>query len=239
MATSSTYTDPTLGGITRLTNAPAKNGTGSTTPVNDKMGQKEFPTLFTTQLKMQNPLDPVKNEAFVAQLAQFSQLEATTLMGNSMESVAKSIRAERFINGASLIGKQIAAPSGPARLSEGATISGLISLPNGADKVSLDVYDSSGNKVFARSMGRQTPGELRMTWNGRNDAGQQMPEGDYRIVATVTSLGQVTQVPISTPATVRSVTYSAANDDLIVELSNGATVPLSQVSRIDAAPTTP
>ena len=35
------------------------------------MGQKDFLTLFTTQLKSQNPLDPVKNEAFVAQLAQF------------------------------------------------------------------------------------------------------------------------------------------------------------------------
>ena len=44
------------------------------------MGQKDFLTLFTTQLKNQDPLDPVKNEAFVAQLAQFSQLEATTNM---------------------------------------------------------------------------------------------------------------------------------------------------------------
>ena len=44
--------------------------------------QAEFLTLFTTQLQNQNPLDPVKNEAFVAQLAQFSQFEATTKMAD-------------------------------------------------------------------------------------------------------------------------------------------------------------
>jgi flagellar basal-body rod modification protein FlgD len=48
--------------------------------INEQMGQQQFLTLFTAQLKMQNPLDPVKNEAFVAQLAQFSSLEANISM---------------------------------------------------------------------------------------------------------------------------------------------------------------
>ena len=55
------------------------------------MGQKDFLTLFTTQLKNQDPLDPVKNEAFVAQLAQFSQLEATTNMSSTLTSFVDSM----------------------------------------------------------------------------------------------------------------------------------------------------
>ena len=46
----------------------------------EDMGKQDFLTLFTAQLQNQNPLEPVKNEAFVAQLAQFSQLEALTDM---------------------------------------------------------------------------------------------------------------------------------------------------------------
>jgi flagellar basal-body rod modification protein FlgD len=46
----------------------------------EDMGKQDFLTLFTAQLQNQNPLEPVKNEAFVAQLAQFSQLEALTNM---------------------------------------------------------------------------------------------------------------------------------------------------------------
>ena len=221
---------PVLPGITRYSDI--KN---AAKPVNDKMGKTEFLTLFTTQLQNQNPLDPVNNEAFVAQLAQFSQLEATTNMGTSMESMVKSMKSDRFMNGANLIGKQVTAPMGNARYEKGSTINGLVSLPNGADSVSLDVFDAQGKRIYTQTLGRQMPGDLKLSWNGATDAGDPAPSGTYKIVATVNSLGKVTQTPISTPMTVKSVTYSPADDDLIVEVEGGATVPLSQITRIDAA----
>jgi flagellar basal-body rod modification protein FlgD len=227
---------PVLPGITRysdIKNAPKT--------VNDQMGKTEFLTLFTTQLQNQNPLDPVQNEAFVAQLAQFSQLEATTNMSASMESMVKNMKSERFMNGANLIGKQVTAPMGNARYEAGSTISGLISPPTGADSISLDVFDAQNRKVYTQTMGRQMPGDLKLSWNGATDSGSPAASGTYKIVATVSSLGKVTQTPISTPMTVKSVTYSPADDDLIVEVEGGATVPLSQISRIDAplVPSTP
>ena len=76
-------------------------------PTNEQMGQTEFLTLFTTQLKNQNPLDPVKNEAFVAQLAQFSQLEATTAMKTSMQNLVNSLANDRLLGATSLIGKTV------------------------------------------------------------------------------------------------------------------------------------
>jgi len=220
---------PVLPGVTRygdIKNAPRVT--------NEQMGKTEFLTLFTTQLQNQNPLDPVQNEAFVAQLAQFSQLEATTNMSTSMESMVKSMKSDRFMNGANLIGKQVTAPLGNARFQQGSTISGLVSLPTGADSVKLEVFDSQNNKVYTQSLGRQMPGDIKLSWDGSTDAGGTAPSGTYRIVATVNSLGKVTQTPISTPMTVKSVTYSPSDDDLIVEVEGGATVPLSQISRIDA-----
>ena len=53
----------------------------------ETLGRDAFLTLFTTQLKNQNPLDPMGNEAFVAQLAQFSQVEGIKGMQNSMEEL--------------------------------------------------------------------------------------------------------------------------------------------------------
>ena len=52
---------------------------------------------FTTQLQNQNPLDPMDNEAFVAQLAQFSQLEATVSMSDSIESMVDTFN-DRMLN---------------------------------------------------------------------------------------------------------------------------------------------
>ena len=67
------------------------------------MGQTAFLTLFTTQLQNQNPLDPMDNEAFVAQLAQFSQLEATTKMATSLDTLVGSLGGERMTTAAGLI----------------------------------------------------------------------------------------------------------------------------------------
>jgi flagellar hook assembly protein FlgD len=74
------------------------------------------------------------------------------------------------------------------------------------------------------------PGDVNITWDGTNNMGERLDPGRYKIVASVTSLGQVTQMPITTPNTVTSVTYSAAQNDLILELQDGSTVPLSKVS---------
>ena len=199
-------------------------------PAGQEMDRSAFLKLFTTQLQNQNPLDPVKNEAFVAQLAQFSQLEATTKMADSLDTMASATQADRLLQGAALIGKRVNAPDGTAELVAGANISSIISIPNGADKINVDVYDNAGNKIATRAMPRQMPGEVNIGWDGTNNKGERMPPGRYKIVASVTSLGKLTQMPITTPNTVTSVTYSAAQKDLVLTLEDGSTVPLSKVN---------
>lgn len=201
-------------------------------PINDQMGQREFLLLFTTQLQNQNPLDPMQNEAFVAQLAQFSQLEATTTMGQNLSTLVDSLKGDRMLQGASLLGKKVAVPNGPAYLEQGAPISGVISIPNGADKVELNVYTMNGQLVKTEQMGRRMPGEVTVRWDGTNAQGDKMPDGQYRVVATVNSFGAITQVPISTPDIVRGVTYSPEANDLMLEVASGLTVPLRQVTQI-------
>lgn len=200
----------------------------------EQMGQQAFLTLFTAQLQNQDPLDPVKNEAFVAQLAQFSQLEATTKMADSLQSMATAQKSERLLAGTGLIGKKVAAPDGLAQLQENSSISGNIGVPNGADKVQLDVYDKLGRKVFTQTLGRQMPGDVTVKWDGYNMSGERMPPGQYKVMATVNSFGTVTQVPISTPATVKGVSFSSATGDLVVEVEGGGSVPLAEIKKVDA-----
>jgi flagellar basal-body rod modification protein FlgD len=201
---------------------------------NEEMGEREFLLLFTTQLQNQNPLDPMENEAFVAQLAQFSQLEATTSMSDKMSGLVEALKGQRLMNGSSLIGKQVAVPDGPAILKDGAAISGMISVPDGANSVSYSVYNRSGVLVKSQDLGRKAPGDVLVRWDGTNQVGAQLPDGAYRMIATVRGVdGTVTQLPISTPDTVKSVSYSVEADDLVLETVNGGTVNFSQVKQIN------
>lgn len=215
--------------------APAKPNTAATPNKANKgeMDQTAFLKLFTTQLQNQNPLEPVKNEAFVAQLAQFSQLEATTKMADSLATMAAAMKSDKLMTGASLIGKKVASPTGTAELVDGANVRGTLALEKGASSVNLDVFDVNGSKVFSQSLGRQAPGEIDVTWPGYNSKGERMPPGRYNVVATVDAFGTVTKVPISTPSAVRSVSFNAANNELMLELTDGSSVGLSKVQRID------
>ncbi|MDV7391880.1 FlgD immunoglobulin-like domain containing protein, partial [Arthrospira platensis SPKY1] len=101
-----------------------------------------------------------------------------------------------------------------------------------ASSVQLDVFDKNGSRVFSQNMGRQAPGDVTVRWEGFNNNGQRMPEGRYSVVATVDSFGQITQVPVSTPATVSSI--SVVNNEIMLELQDGSSVALSKVRRIDS-----
>lgn len=208
--------------------------TSATSGQQEEMGQKAFLTLFTAQLQNQDPLDPVKNEAFVAQLAQFSQLEATTKMADSLQSMASAQTSERLLMGSAMIGKKVSVPNGTSQLTNGASISGTIAVPRGADQVQLEVYDQLGRKVFTQALGRQAPGDVTVRWDGYNSSGERMPEGRYKILATVSSFGTLTQIPIGTPAAVRSVSFDSKTNDLVLEVEGGGSVPLAQVKRVDA-----
>jgi flagellar basal-body rod modification protein FlgD len=66
---------------TRLTNASAKPPRAPA----KQMGKEEFLKLLVTQLAHQDPLNPMEDKEFVAQLAQFSSLEQLMAMNRSME----------------------------------------------------------------------------------------------------------------------------------------------------------
>lgn len=68
------------------------------------MGKDAFLKLLIAQIRYQNPLDPIKNENFVAQLAQFSSLEAIQEMKDAIESQS---RAQQLASAAGLIGREI------------------------------------------------------------------------------------------------------------------------------------
>ncbi len=201
--------------------------TGST------MGQDAFLKLFTTQLTNQDPTDPVKNEAFVAQLAQFSQLEASTAMKTSLDTMATTMNGGRILNATSLIGKTVSVPDGPVTVTDTTVSQGTVTLPTGADGIQLQVFNDKGVLVRSQIMGSQPVGEATLAWDGLDDAGNAAPNGTYRYVANVNSAGKTSTPAVSTYAIVRSVSSAATNDGtLLLGVDGGKTVNLADVKRV-------
>lgn len=196
------------------------------------MGQTAFLTLFTTQLKNQNPLDPMNNEAFVAQLAQFSQLEATTKMSDNLQTLVSSMTNDRMSAASSLIGKKVAIPDGKAILTNAQPVDGVVSLTKDVDSISIKVFAPDGSVVRTGDIGPQKKGDFNFSWDGKDSKGEAVADGVYRIEATVSSLGVSSKPAVSTMAPVRTVTTDAATGDMQVEFDDGSTQSLSLVKRV-------
>jgi len=221
---------PLPNGIVSYEDYTAKN---KVKPTNNTMDQGAFLTLFTTQLKNQNPLDPVKNEAFVAQLAQFSQLEATTAMKTSMETMVKSLDGDKMLAGAALIGRRVAVPNGPLTLLGGQPVEANVDLPTGADGVQMLVFNDKGQQVRKQIFGAQPIGTMRLSWDGMSDGGAPMPDGTYTTQVLASSMGKAIQPTVNSLATVRSVSNAGTADNAwILEVDGGKSVNMADVKRI-------
>ncbi len=195
------------------------------------MGQSDFLKLFTTQLNNQDPTDPVKNEAFVAQLAQFSQLEATTNMSTNLGTLATSLSSNQITGSANLIGKSVSVPDGPAQLTSGQSVAATIALPSGAEGVTLQVFNSSGNLVSTQTAGAQTAGDMLFSWNGQDDTGNALPSGNYRFVANAVVQGKNTTPTVSTMVSVLGVSQNS-DKSITLQVTGGKKILLSDVTKI-------
>ncbi len=199
---------------------------------NEEMGQQQFLQLFTAQLQNQNPLDPVKNEAFVAQLAQFSQLEALTNMQTSLDGFVDSMAGQQVLSSANLIGKTVALTGAPLNYQGQAEMGGVIELPEGASGVGVQVVNSQGQVVRNLILGPQMPGETQLKWNGADESGNPVPYGEYRLIASAVVNEATTPVPVNTLATVTAVLRSPVDNSVTVEVQGGTTIALNEVKRI-------
>ena len=69
-----------------------------------KLGQSDFLKLLVTQLRFQDPLKPMENKEFIAQMAQFTALEETTQINKGMKTLVGTIQASENYN---LLGKRV------------------------------------------------------------------------------------------------------------------------------------
>jgi flagellar basal-body rod modification protein FlgD len=84
-----------------LTNKPTTTSTG-----NSSLGKDEFLKILMTQLQNQDPLNPMQDKEFIAQMAQFSTLEQTTNMASMLEKFL-NIQSDSLLKYSELIGKQV------------------------------------------------------------------------------------------------------------------------------------
>jgi flagellar basal-body rod modification protein FlgD len=159
-----------------------------------KLGKQDFLKLLVTQLRFQDPLSPTENTEFVAQLAQFSNLEGTQNINTSIEDLTKKL--ETMVSGQATSATSISNASATSLIGKRVrvTASDIIFDPSSKKGIDINVHADAGNTsvlsildekgVIVNALPISKPGELLIQWNGQKIDGSMAPAGKYQLKIT-------------------------------------------------------
>lgn len=145
-----------------------------------------FLRLLTTQLQYQDPTNPTDSNTFTQQLVAYSQVEQQIKTNDNLTTLIGTTQAGNNANIALLnyLGKYVEVSGDNLSLINGAA-NATYELAKAADKVQLDILDTSG-KTVATFNGPNGAGVQKIAWDGKDNNGAQLSDGKYTLKITAT-----------------------------------------------------
>ncbi len=195
------------------------NAAGAATPSTSANGaiQDRFLKLLVTQMKNQDPLNPLDNAQVTSQLAQINTVNGIEKLNTTLSEMSASFLAGQSMQSASLIGRTVMADGNKLTLAAGAPARAGIQLDRAADSVKVNISGPAGNVVRQLELGPRNSGLTTFDWDGRNDAGATMAPGAYSFQVVAMGAGQkIASTPVST-GTVSGVTLGGSGARVTVD----------------------
>ncbi|MAK91660.1 MAG: flagellar hook capping protein [Oceanospirillaceae bacterium] len=141
----------------------------TTEPKDNELGRDAFLELMVAQLNNQNPLEPTDNQAFVAQLAQFSSVEGIDKLNTTAETMMSNFSSTSALQASSLVGQSVIVAGNDTGLLLGnGVVSGYTELQQSAADIKLTIEDENGQVLEQFSLGNHISGPMSVRWDGLN-----------------------------------------------------------------------
>src|SRR4051812_2155313 len=120
---------------------------------NNELGKDAFMTLLLTQMKNQDPTNPLKSHEMAAQLAQFTSLEKLNNINEGIDKLRKDNKPDHNFQALAFIGKTVTMDNSKiARMDETESHELRFTLPADALKANVEIKDANGNTIRKMEM---------------------------------------------------------------------------------------
>jgi flagellar basal-body rod modification protein FlgD len=175
---------------------------------------QSFLTLLTTQLKNQNPMEPLDTNQFTQQLVQFAGVEQQMKMNTQMASLITIEQTAQSTAAMAYLGSTATVDGATAKLADGSA-TWTFNSPK-TSTATVAIKDAAGSTVYTGNF-TVNAGQQNFQWDGKGNNGTQWPDGSYTmsIVAKDTA-GQSVAVSTEVSGTVDSVDLSTSPPTLSI-----------------------
>lgn len=215
---------------------PATASLDNSTSADARINQNfdDFLLLLTTQLKNQDPTQPLDTNQFVMQLTALNQVEQQLATNKNLEQLVAASSQAKVDSGINLIGKAVEA-KGNSGFLIGGNAAFVYNLPKAAEAVSVTITDANGNPVFS-GQGSKYAGKNLVAWAGTNSfTGKTMPDGEYKIVVKATG-AEGKEIEATTYTTGRATSVEIAADGSANIVIGTSKIPYSDVVAVSEIP---
>ena len=189
-----------------------------------------FLTLLTTQLKYQDPLDPMDTAEFTNQLVQYSSVEQAIQTNSKLETLLSLNISNLGAQAVSYIGK-VAQVLGNVMPLEGGHAKATYTLDKNVESAVITVKDLNGKIVYSEQA-KITAGTHEFEWDGKDADGPQLEDGAYKIEVT-TKVGRGETAATVTTTIFGKVTGVASDSNgVYVGLGDAVTAGLGDILTI-------
>jgi flagellar basal-body rod modification protein FlgD len=188
-----------------INSATSGSSASSSTGVDQKTLAANFTSflqLLTTQLKNQNPLDPLDTNQFTQQLVQFAQVEQQLKSNDQLATLVSLQKTAQATAALDFVGATVGVDGSTAKLANGeATWTLQVPKPSIA---TVNITNKSGQTVYSSNFSMNA-GQQDFVWDGKGTNGVQWPDGEYTISITAKdAAGQAVAIPTEVEAQVES-----------------------------------
>lgn len=196
-----------------------------------ELGKDDFLTLLVTQLSHQDPMNPMEDTQFTAELAQFSSLEQLTEISAGVDTLNKGTERQDMLTAVSFIGKDVVANGNTFSKTNDGMTSLWYEIQEPMNKGFVNIYDTAGGLVQTIELSAAQPGRYEIEWDGTDHRGNTQPNGIYGVgMAAEGPNGQPVLVGLDVAGEVSGI--KAENGTFFLQLKDGRTVDFYSIKEV-------
>lgn len=189
-----------------------------------------FLQMLITQLKNQNPLEPMDTAQFTQQLVQFTSVEQQLKTNEFLETMMLSSQNGANTQAVGYIGKTVTASGTSTDLIDGRA-SWVYRVDSPAENTTVTIKDASGNTVYSETISVKA-GTDQIVWDGTTSTGEKLNSGRFSITIDARD-GNGRYIPVTTEmrGVVEGVDVSGSEPFILI---GDLRIPLSSITSVTA-----